>query len=83
MEFRIIDPHAMTRESQCSREPSDLTVSEKIELIKQLCPGIDDCVRKWLDLEFPTFEHFKYHPPSKYFSDYLAEQMEEKECQAK
>ena len=50
--------------------PSSLIASERIELIKQLCPSLNGIAGEWWHRELATKVEF---------TDYLTEQMEVKE----
>ncbi len=77
MEFRIVvtEPNDMVGDgpplTPTSRyvNPSELTPTEKVELIKQLCPEIDEIADNW---ETQVLDDEK-------FTDYLVEHMEVKE----
>jgi hypothetical protein len=64
MEFRIYKPTAI--QMGIGYDPSELSVSERLELIKQLCPEIGGIALKWGSNITATY----------LFLDYLAEQME-------
>lgn len=51
------------------RTPLQLTPTERVELIKQLCPGVDKIALEWVDS--PLFGELGIA-----FTDYLTEHME-------
>ncbi len=84
MEFRILrKPSAFVD----AHKPDKLTPSERIELIKQLCPEINNLFERYHyagkqadyerihDKEHPYLDILNKYPT---FTDYLTEQMEKK-----
>ncbi len=78
MKFRIIyDPIIA---EPIEKAIDELTVPEKLELIKQLCPRINSCAIQWLYIHKRLFKPNGYEILRE-FLDYLTEQMEvQKQC---
>ena len=81
MEFRINSKEWNTGESEVHKKPQQLTTSEKIELISQLCPLMDEWVYGFVEGKttlvldgVETGRYISYKTAQ--FTDYLAEQMD-------
>ena len=76
MEFKIYKPTKL--QMGIGYEPSELTPSERVRLIKQLCPEIEKIIVKWIIGEAVVINSQGniLAKRTKPFTDYLTEQMD-------
>jgi hypothetical protein len=62
-----------------NKKPTPNTHGEQcLELVKENYLAevdIDKIMQEWLDMTFPSYEHFKYKRPKPEFSEFLQERM--------